>query len=1260
MPKKSTRGKGAAHPDAPYTIPTREGMERLFKKEEKPMIENCEDCLAQGTACMIHKMLPKEAFHKSPAYRINGAGPSGLRASKYAPAEILSTRKKIEKLVEENRRYNLRGKNFEDAIKGIKSEDGKAQLFRKNDGTMVTIRRPLGVTACGCPRFDPESGNLTRCCACYQMGDLDDEDNDWEEVEKGKCPGRPECTMCKEEDEIQPSDSSSNAGSRHSSMILGEAQKEECPSKKEKIDDKKTIRWVEEQARNLEPAVTKWKTARELIIVTERGSYSIVNISDLSLDKEEILAACKRGEQKLKEGGTITKSIPAPKEGEEIRMDLRNEANGIVARKTTGRERKKEENTITVRKVFSKHMEIVDEDTSKVPKTPQRKRGTITFDDLDNALTPITQRLGMIWEILEKEERTKRVPASGTEETIADLEQRIEEMQKLLTEEKARAEREKDEIRRIKEDAIQAWKVELQEGRKSIEKINRLEREMTLVQEEREKEKDSRQKLFLELETAKRKLIDLDAAAIERWEERMREGSPSEEERRRQLEEQEEAFARKIKDFYESPEKRKERALEEKLITCETIIQEQKAMLAESHELSDRLMRETEEQAEKVRRISTQKEMMRQELEKKADRKTVGVQIDIPFIDLTTLQEEKEEEENPPIAQEEGEQQIEEENRKESQGITEPAEKEQVKEGSGEDKEKTSGRLGNEGNRKAQIQELEERIEEAKRHLEERQDKELGTSAAIPVASKSPTGSILDDIPKDLLKKARTAGTISMKEWNSLPEHVRQFIKLRLGLKTCGRCQGPHEMRSCQVVEEERQEREEKTRKSLRELKDVVQEKEEFLKKLKEPQQAREEELILCERCDNPGHRTGECMNKLASEQKESTPCPTSGTEEDSHDWQEESELQKAVNELIRETREAMEKELGRKLRKEEVEKDLPERIKADKIQRRTAQREREETERREQEEEAQERERQRKAWEEEEERKQKEEEERVDSEYQALSREQKRMEERMVELRKRRDREEEKGKKRARPETPPQESVAAPYERKYKRSPTRPEHPHCPDCGDPNSAKGHAGCFGFHAGPFCNFCGSPHWTYECLHRLRSPSRAPTPPSSYRVPFGYCYNCKQPGHMAQECKSPKVQQTFPARYPCRVCGMTGHTAWWNERKRVTEYDCPLAPRTTPWKRRKGNDGETIQEEDAPKCFHCGKSGHWRKDCTERYGKWRPGTYACDRCNGEIHRYRWDSKLNRNVNECQTRGSAARINNRSADPPTKKQGENEEE
>ena len=134
---------------------------------------------------------------------------------------------------------------------------------------------------------------------------------------------------------------------------------------------------------------------------------------------------------------------------------------------------------------------------------------------------------------------------------------------------------------------------------------------MTRVQEEREKEKGSRQNLRLELETTKRKVINLDAAILEQWdEERMWEGSLIERERRRQLEEQEEAFVKKIREFYESPKKKKERVLEEKLSTYETIMQKQKALLVEAQKLSDRLTGERQEQKEKIRRILAQKDLL--------------------------------------------------------------------------------------------------------------------------------------------------------------------------------------------------------------------------------------------------------------------------------------------------------------------------------------------------------------------------------------------------------------------------------------------------------------------------------------------------------------------------------------------------------------------------------------------------------------------------------------------------------------------------
>ena len=116
-------------------------------------------------------------WKEEPPSSIQHARTIGLAASKHATTDVLSTRKKIQQWVEEKTRYNLRGKRFEEAVRGIKSEDGTSRLFKKNDSIMVAIMRPLGTTSCGCPIFDPESGNLIRCCAYYQMGDLDDEDN---------------------------------------------------------------------------------------------------------------------------------------------------------------------------------------------------------------------------------------------------------------------------------------------------------------------------------------------------------------------------------------------------------------------------------------------------------------------------------------------------------------------------------------------------------------------------------------------------------------------------------------------------------------------------------------------------------------------------------------------------------------------------------------------------------------------------------------------------------------------------------------------------------------------------------------------------------------------------------------------------------------------------------------------------------------------------------------------------------------------------
>ena len=141
------------------------------------MIENCEECNKSKRACQVYQTLLIEAFGKKTGPVSSMPGPSGLATSKHATTDVLSTRKTIQQLVEENRTYNFRGKDFEEAVRGIKSEDGKSQLFRKNNDTMVVIMRSLGITSCGCSRLDPESGNLTKCCACYQMGDQDDEDN---------------------------------------------------------------------------------------------------------------------------------------------------------------------------------------------------------------------------------------------------------------------------------------------------------------------------------------------------------------------------------------------------------------------------------------------------------------------------------------------------------------------------------------------------------------------------------------------------------------------------------------------------------------------------------------------------------------------------------------------------------------------------------------------------------------------------------------------------------------------------------------------------------------------------------------------------------------------------------------------------------------------------------------------------------------------------------------------------------------------------
>ena len=62
----------------------------------------------------------------------------------------------------------------------------------------------------------------------------------------------------------------------------------------------------------------------------------------------------------------------------------------------------------------------------------------------------------MIQEILKKKERTKRVLILGVKETIANLEQRNEQIQQQLAEERAKVEKEKDETRRVKEEIVQA------------------------------------------------------------------------------------------------------------------------------------------------------------------------------------------------------------------------------------------------------------------------------------------------------------------------------------------------------------------------------------------------------------------------------------------------------------------------------------------------------------------------------------------------------------------------------------------------------------------------------------------------------------------------------------------------------------------------------------------------------------------------------------------------------------------------------------